>query len=375
MALASAAPAPARARVAAAWPPPDAEIHRILAERVTAMGGGFGIAVGVVGPQRRSVVTFGSRAGGDPRPIDGDTLFEIGSVTKGLTGLLIADMVRRGELAIDDPLARHLPEGLKLPERAGRSITLLDLATHTSGLPGAPTDFPPLHDAAAASYSPAQLYRFLSTYALTRDIGISREYSNLGYSLLGFAAAHRAGTDYESLLRTRVLGPLDMRSTALTLSPALKERLATGHDASMRAAPPTTLPIFAPAGGLYSTVNDLSRFLAAATGADASPLAPSLAAMLRLGRPAPGIGRTQVLGWMIVADGDDQLVEIDGGTFGFASSVVWDPKMRTGVVVLSNCVASVGDIARHLLRPEIRLTTPAPETAASRRSVRAHPAR
>jgi hypothetical protein len=112
-------------------------------------------------------------------------------------------------------------------------------------------------------------------------------------------------------------------------------------------------------GGLVSTVNDLLTLLSAAMGYERSPLAPAMAAMLGTGRPKVRPGEEQALGWIVMGEGDDQLIVHDGGSFGFASSVAWDPKKRIGVVVLSNHVAGVGDIARHLLRPKLPLEKPA----------------
>src|SRR5205085_8424519 len=109
------------------------------------------------------------------------TIFEIGSATKVFTSLLLADMVQRGQVALDDPVAKYLPPTVKMPERHGRSITLVDLATHTSGLPRLPTNMTPKNQANPyADYSVEQLYQFLSNYQLTRDVGSQYEYSNLG---------------------------------------------------------------------------------------------------------------------------------------------------------------------------------------------------
>jgi CubicO group peptidase (beta-lactamase class C family) len=170
----------------------DSEIRAILAERVGAVGDGVGIVVGVVEPEGRRVISYGQISKGNPRPPDGETAFEIGSVTKVFTALLLADMVWRGEVALGDPVAKYLPAGVKIPRRNGRSITLLDLATHTSGLPFMPDE---------ETTSAAQLYQLLARHELRRDIGAEREYSNLGYWLLGEALASRAGRDFESLVR------------------------------------------------------------------------------------------------------------------------------------------------------------------------------
>jgi serine-type D-Ala-D-Ala carboxypeptidase/endopeptidase len=335
-------------------PPSDAEIRKILAERVSAAGEGVGIVVGVVEPKGRRVVSYGQLNQGDPRPLDGDTAFEIGSVTKVFTALLLADMVRRGEVALADPVAKYLPAGVKIPQRNGRSITLLDLATHASGLPFMPDE---------GATSTAELYRFLAGYELRRDIGAERDYSNLGYWLLSEALASRAGMDYERLLRTRILLPLHMKSTAVTLSPELKAKLAVGHDASLQASPMfSAMPIYSlmpAAGGLVSTADDLSAFLRVAMGYERSPLAPAMDMMLKTRRPMSRPGVEQALGWTVEGEGGDELIFHDGGTWGYASAVAWDPRKRIGVVVLSNQVGDVGDIARHLLRPNVPLAKPA----------------
>src|SRR5207248_11710798 len=117
--------------------PPDGEIRKILAERVGENETAVGIVVGVIDPQGRTIISYGHRNAGDARPLNGDTVFEIASVTKVFTALLLADMVEKNEVALSDPASKYLPD-IKLPERNGRSITLADLATHTSGLPFMP---------------------------------------------------------------------------------------------------------------------------------------------------------------------------------------------------------------------------------------------
>jgi len=342
--------------------PSDADIRKMLAERVDTIAGqedGIGIVVGVVGPQGRRVISYGHLSQGDPRPLDGDTGFEIASVTKTFTALLLADMVLKGEVALTDPVAKYLPVGVKVPERNRRSITLLDLATHTSGLPFMP-DESPASDDSAARYGVPQHYQFLARYQLTRDAGAEWDYSNLGYWLLGQALASCAGMDYESLLRTRVIAPLKLKNTATTPSPKMK--IAVGHNAALQPSPSfSTVPMYASMSAvlnLDSTANDLLKFLSVAMGYESSPLAPAMAAMLSTRRPMQQLGVVQALGWVVNGEGDDQLMFHDGGSLGYASSVAWDPKKRVGVVVLSNQVTSVSDIARHLLRPNIPLERP-----------------
>lgn len=340
--------------------PSDRQIQEILQKRIDGLAGkeqGVGIIVGVIEPAGRRVVGAGHFD--EMKPFDGDTAFEIGSITKVFTALLLSDMVQRGEVRLDDPVKKYLPANVSLPERNGRQITLVDLATHTAGLPFMPSDLPPFGDS-SAKYSPRDIYQFLAHYQIQSDLGTAVEYSNLGYWLLGEALAKRAGTDFETVLRSRVIEPLNLRNTAITPS-NLKSRCAVGHNAVLQSAPVFSevacYGLMQPAGGLSSTANDLLKVLAVAMSDEDSVLSSSMNAMLETRRTA---GKNQqALGWTIIKQGDEQLIVHDGGTFGFASSLAWDPKRRIGVVALANQVADVGDITRHLLWPNIPLQTPA----------------
>jgi len=348
--------------------PSDAEIRELLKDRVDVQHKSVGMVVGIVTPQGRRIVSYGRLNQGDPRPLDGDTVFEIGSVTKIFTALLLADMVQRGEVTLTDPVGQYLPSGVKVPERNGQKITLVDLATQTSGLPFFPKDIP-LNDSVevtrlVANYSVAQLYQFLSSYELPRDIGSKWEYSNTGFGLLGIALANRAGTTYEDLLHARITGPLGMTSTAVAVSPQVKIKLAVGHDSHLQPAPQIDMPAFVAAGSLRSSANDLLTLLAAFLGTRKSPLAPAMAAMLQTRRPGPGW--VQTLGWWVVSTGpaDDGFATHGGETPGYTCTVAYDPKTRIGVVALSNSAENDGGLAWHLLRPNFPLTRSDAEKAA-----------
>jgi CubicO group peptidase (beta-lactamase class C family) len=178
------------ASLVAQAPPPtlpsDSEIRSILVDRIDKQHESVGIVVGVIDARGRRVVPHGSLAKGDTRPLNGDTVFEIGSITKMFTALLLTDMVQRGDVALGDPVAKYLPPDVTMPQRGGRQITLQDLATHTSGLPRLPSNLASKDPSNPyVDYSIAQLYQFLSGYQLTRDIDSQFDYSNLGFGLLG----------------------------------------------------------------------------------------------------------------------------------------------------------------------------------------------
>jgi D-alanyl-D-alanine-carboxypeptidase/D-alanyl-D-alanine-endopeptidase len=247
---------------------------------------------------------------------------------------------------------------VKLPERGGNSITLLDLITHTSGLPF----MPPLPDSSAAKYSAKDIYAYLANFGLPYDIGTQWDYSNLGYWLLSEVLAARGGADYEHLLFKRIIVPLGITNTRFVASSAMKEKFAIGHYASMQPAESfLSLPGYAimpAAGGLLSSVDDLLTIPAIALGYRSSPLAALVASCLGTRRPTPTKGSEQALGWTVLQDTAGQLVFRDGGTYGHASAMIWDPGKRIGVVVLSNHVQSVSDLAHHLLRPSFPLAQP-----------------
>jgi CubicO group peptidase (beta-lactamase class C family) len=315
------------------------EIREILAKRIDQQKQATGIAAGIIEPNGRRVAAYGE--------VDEDSIFEIGSISKIFTSLLLADMVNRREVSLDDPAVKYLPGNVRMPECNGKSITLLDLSTHYSGLPSlAGTD---------------DLYAFLSSYELTRDPGSEYEYSSLGAGLLGHILAIRAGMNYESLIRTRITESLRMPDTGITLPSSMRPRAATGHTATLAPVAGSDLPAhLAGAGALRSTVNDMLTFLEACLGYTESSLSPAMKAMLEVRRPARQIEIG--LGWFIFSTDGRQIIMHSGATSGFTSFAAYDPQARIGVVVLSNaCMPNgVDDIGMHLLNPKSPLANPEP---------------
>ncbi len=345
--------------------PSDDDIRKILIDRIDRDHQSVGIVVGIIEPRVRRIISYGTLAKDNTRPVDGDTVFEIGSITKVFTSLILADMVQRREVALTDPIAKYLPPDVRVPERSGHQITLEDLSTHTSSLPRLPNNMKPADPANPyADYSIDQLYQFLSNYTLPRDIGSQFEYSNLGGGLLGHILARRAGMDYEALVRSRILVPLKMSDTSITLTTAMQTRLAAAYDSSLNPAKNWDLPTLAGAGALRSTANDMLVFLAATLGYTDSPLAPAMAAMLKESRPAgPTVGDAKIevgLAWMTTTRGNAQIVWHNGGTGGYRSMIAFDPKKRVRIVALSNAgtTAGVDDIVMHLLDPAVPLMQP-----------------
>ncbi len=264
--------------------------------------------------------------------LDRDTVFEIGSITKVMTALLLADMVARGEVAFDDPVAKYLPPSVTLHER-GRPITLLDLATHPSGLPNQPGNFrPPLAD-----YTVEKLYEFLSAYTPIYEPGAHYEYANLGFGVLGLALARRAGKSYEDLLIERVCHPLGLDHTRITLTDDMRRRLAQAHDRDRRTSPLLDLPMaLQGAGAVRSSAKDLVVFLKACMGRARTPLNASFARLLETRRPTTLAGTEAALGWFISSDQKDEIVWKSGVTNGFKTFIAFSMGRRRGAFILSN---------------------------------------
>jgi serine-type D-Ala-D-Ala carboxypeptidase/endopeptidase len=320
------------------------EIHDMLVERIDVQHKTDAIVVGVITRKAREIISYGHFDATDPRVPDGDTLFEIGSITKPFTALLLSEMVLRGEVKLSDPIAKYLPDGVHAPTWSGKPITLVDLGTHTSGLPSLPTNF-------TQGYSVHQMYEFLNTYQLNRDPGKKYEYSNYGYGLLGQLLARRAGTDYETLLRTRITEPLGMSRTAIHLTPELQHDFIPGHFMTLRnggkKASEWQVPALESAGGIRSTANDMLIFLAANLGIIHSPLQPAMKNMLKVQRPVSA-GVKVGLGWN-VDDGRRGVVFHAGLTNGYFSFAAFDPHRKVGVIVLSNSNALLDDLGWRIL--------------------------
>jgi D-alanyl-D-alanine-carboxypeptidase/D-alanyl-D-alanine-endopeptidase len=353
---------------------PDSAVATILRQRV-ASGKTPGIVVGILDATGPRFISDGSGAPG-PATLDSATLFEIGSITKTFTSAILADMVVRGEVRLEDPVAALLPPGTRVPAGPDRQITLVDLATHFSGLPRLPNNLSPRDiNNPYVDYTPEKLYAFLAAHELRRAIGASFEYSNLGAGLLGHALALRAGTDYETLVRRRVLEPLGMRDTKITLTPADSARLAAGHNAGGRVVPAWDLASLQGAGALRSTAADMLRYLSANIDAhvDSASRAP-LATALRLThepRHSLGAGADIGLAWgRATTQSGAAIYSHDGGTGGHRSFAAFDPARRVAVIVLSASASDVNDIGRHLLdnsyplvRERVAITLP-PESLA-----------
>jgi serine-type D-Ala-D-Ala carboxypeptidase/endopeptidase len=369
-AVAPVAPAPAAASgpvpaaAAATAAEVDAELLRQLKLRVDVQQQATGAVIGIIDGGGRRVIAYGTTAKGNGQPVTGDTVFAIGSITKVFTALLLADMASKHELALDDAVATYLPRAVRVPSSGGRQITLLDLATHTSGLPLRPDNLVSKDlENKYAGYTASRLFRFLTSFALPREPGQSYEYSNVGYGLLAQALARRAHQAYAPLVKARITQLLGMADTSIALTPRMKRRLAQGYTNELAPARRWEMGALEGAGAYSSTANDLLSFLEACLGVRDSPLASALAMMQRARRPGGMAPAQQVaLAWNVYRDGERELFWKNGSVGGYRAFLGFDAVRRVGIVALANAQTPVGldDLGLHALDPSIPvdLSTP-----------------
>jgi CubicO group peptidase (beta-lactamase class C family) len=305
----------------------DRDLRQQLTSGELAPGTGAGMAIGVWKHWERRVFTYGAA-----KP---DSLFEIASISKTFTGLMLARMVSEGKVRLDEPVRELLPPGT-VTKPAGEEITLLDLATHHSGLPFAPDNFHPADPSNPfADYGPQQLYAYLKSHGVAKPEDATFVYSSLGVGLLGQVLADRAGRTYPDQLREEITGPLGLADTVVTLSADQQRRFMQGYDEKHR--PIQAIDHDGPlagAGAIRSTAGDMLTYLEANLHPEKyGPLSRALALSHRL-RERANRGQQIALAWAYNAD--SRTYWHNGATPGFTSHAFFNPRADLAAVVLIN---------------------------------------
>ena len=309
----------------------DAELKPLVENPALAGASGIGVAIGVFEHGEQRVLTYGVAKE--------DSLFEIGSITKTFTGLILSEMVVEKKVSLDTPVRELLPPGT-VAKPAGPEITLLSLATHHSGMARMPDNFHPADPANPyADYTEKDLYQYIAKSGLALKPDAKFEYSNLGMGLLGDALAHKAGETYSDLLKQDVLQPLRMQHTFIVLPAAEQSNFLPPHDGKDKAVHAWDLDAMAPAGGIRSDVRDMLKYIAAqlhpppGTVAQAVELQHELRADMDSAKIA--------INWMF--DPRDANYDHGGGTGGFTSYAFFNAKDDVAGVVLVNRASGLAE--------------------------------
>jgi CubicO group peptidase (beta-lactamase class C family) len=303
------------------------------------------------------------------RQLDFDTAFEIGSISKPITSIILAGLMRDQKISLGDSLASLLPKGAAVPSFEGKPILLKHVVTHSSGLPALQDVMgAQIMDNPYASLCQKDLLDSLSMVTLTRTPGSGFEYSNFAMMLLSMGLSHTAETSYDALLQRYVLSPIDMQNSyALNKPKSISS--AQGHLPTGLTTKAWTFPEnLHGAGGIRSSLNDMAKF----TQANLGLLNTSVNKLLLKTHEyvAKPDGQSMAMNWMHARLDGRKFITHEGGTGGFSSLIAFEPLSQKGVVILADTsltsTGGMSKLAMHLLepslpRPKPRRVQPAPK--------------
>ena len=297
-----------------------------------------GLSIGYIHGDQFGTVHLGhsnSAKSSEEVTADNSTIYEIGSISKVFTSLLLADAVVRGEIKLDGDADVPNAANIKFPTKDYRSIKWIDLSTHRSGLPRLPDNMDtttmtdPYRD-----YDSKKAATALSTLELPRSPGMSQEYSNFAVSVLGYLIGEQAGTSYQDLLQERIAKPLGLVDCVVDLSEAQNGRLATPHASFGKPTPKWNWADQPGAGGICATMDDMMRFARVQLNPPEGKLGEAIELAWTQHTNADASGPAMGLGWMIRGDGETHWH--NGGTGGSRSMMLINRKEKLAIVVLCN---------------------------------------
>jgi len=345
------------------------QIKALINDRLDKNKTNAAIAIGLIDPNGTQIYGHGKMSNTSNATVDENTIFAIGSITKVFTTTLLADMVNKGLVNLDDPIEKYLPSNVTVPQYNGHKITIEDLATHTSGLPEFPDNFCPSFDPAKTevvdsiqfrkdlfnctkNYTFDQFYQGLSNTTIPREPGSKVEYSTFGIGLLGHILTLKSNmSSFDKLLDHNILDVLGMNDTSFVLSDSQKSRLAVGHFNGQELPTWNMSSPLAPGGALHSTASDMLKFLSANVGLIKTKLDDAMqeSHLIRhyTGQILPNnlqasdkndnIGVYVGLGWFITTNFGHEVIWHNGATVGgYNAYMAFNPATERGIVILCN---------------------------------------
>jgi D-alanyl-D-alanine-carboxypeptidase/D-alanyl-D-alanine-endopeptidase len=310
------------------------------------------LVVGTVTPNGTQVSGYGNISSSINKNVDGNTVFDIASIEKTFVTIVLADMVKQGLVNLDDAVEKYLPSNnVTVPTYNGHKITLTDLATHTSGLPDFPIGWDRNH-----TYTTQQVYNFLSNTSLSSQPGLKADYSDIGMGLLGHILSLKAGVSFDKLVKDRILDVLDMKSTgtgmnatAISVPADIKSRFAKGHIDGKEVNLEFIPEAIQSAGALYSTANDMLKYLSANMGLIHTEINDAMQQthLIRHSFGAPYEGKSLIqdyigLGWTVTTEFGEVVIWHTGSIDGYTSIIGFNPEKQIGLVIL--CSTDIGDL-------------------------------
>ncbi len=302
-----------------------------------------GASVGVFRKGKIITRSYGQYSDSDATKPNADTIYEIGSISKVFTGVLLADAVNQKKLKLDQTLG-SLVKGMESSDENGAAtITLQQLSQHMSGLPPMPTNIAPKDpNNPFDGYDREMLLEYLKKAKTTNPPGQNHTYSNLGVGLLGDLLSQQSGESLESLLKDRIFESLEMSDTSIIVDDERMKRFAPPYNAALMKDTRWDFDALAGCGAIRSSVNDMLKFIQANIDSPDDELGAALdlawKKQLNQSRQHAAMG----LGWMIAGDGSTRWH--NGQTGGYQTMMLVSRPGKTGVVLLSNTAGSEVDL-------------------------------
>jgi serine-type D-Ala-D-Ala carboxypeptidase/endopeptidase len=344
------------------------QIKALINDRLDKNKTNAAITIGFINPNGTQFYGHGKMSNTRDATVDENTVFSIGSTTKVFTTTLLADMVNKGLIKLDEPIEKYLPSNVTVPQYNGHKITIEDLATHTSGLPEFPDNYCPSFNPAKTAvqdsiqyrknlmnctknYTFDEFYQALSNITLSSEPGSKVEYSTFGIGLLGHILTLKSNmSSFDKLLEHDILDVLGMNDTSFALSESQKSRLAVGHFNGQELPTLNMSSPIAPGGALHSTVGDMLKFLSANIGLIKTKLDDAMqeSHLIRLstGQLLPNnlqasdnnnTGLYVGLGWFITTNFGHEVIWHNGATVGgYNAYMAFNPTTERGIVILCN---------------------------------------
>lgn len=311
-----------------------------------------GLCIAFIKDGKVITYSYGETKKGEKQMPDADkTLFEIGSISKTFTAILLADEVVKNKMSLEDPINKYLPDSIPTLAFKDMPITLKTLSNHSSGFPRLPMNLYQKGDDAGnpyQNYDEKRMFTYLKNFKPFREVGVNYEYSNFAVGLLGSILAKQNHTTYEQLLIDKICKPIQLKNTKITLESTDNQYFAQGYDESGKAASAWDLNTLAGAGGIRSTANDLAKYIEANMNKAPKQLQEAIDLTQK---PTFTQGQNVVgLGWHFSTRKGHTIIQHSGGTGGFRSFVGFDKERQIGVVVLSNSTEEVAMIGFDLLK-------------------------
>jgi serine-type D-Ala-D-Ala carboxypeptidase/endopeptidase len=304
------------------------------------------IVVGIVTTNGTQISGYGNISSSNNTKVDGNTVFDIASIAKTFVTILLANMIKQGLVSLDDPIEKYLPtNNVTVPSYNGHKITMEDLASHTSGLPDFPLGWIRNH-----SYTTQQVYDFISNTTLSNEPGTKADYSDIGMGLLGHILSLRTGVSYDQLVKDGILDVLAMDSTGMRMNASgisvpddIKSRFAKGHIAGKEVNLEFIPERIQSAGAMYSTTNDLLKYLSANMGLIETKINDAMHET-HLIRHSFGQSSNYKslkdyigLGWTVTTDFGKEVISHTGSIDGYTSIIGFNPSTQIGLVILCSC--------------------------------------